>query len=161
MNNVAIKPIVRRTALDAMLVTLACLVPAASHMLGLPLYKANPMLALLLAGVLLGRDWRNALLLAVAMPLASGLLVGMPAGPKMICMMAELATVAGLFTLASRRLKALPAVLLAIAAGKAVYYALKALLLAPAMLVGTDWKLQLLAALLWGGLFALLFAKRK
>ena len=46
--------IVQLTALDAVLLTLACLIPAASHVLAVPLYMLNPMLALLLVGVLLG-----------------------------------------------------------------------------------------------------------
>lgn len=151
--------IVRLAALDAVLLTLACLIPAASHLFALPLYMLNPMLALLLAGMLMGRDWRNALVLAVLMPLASCLLAGMPTAPKMVCMMAELATVAGVFHLLSRRWTVLPAVLVAVLAAKGVYYALKALIIAPAVLVGTAWWMQLGAVLLWGGLFALLYKK--
>ncbi len=151
--------IVRLAALDAVLLTFACLIPAASHLLVVPLYMLNPMLALLLVGMLLGRDWKNALVLAVLMPLASCLLTGMPAAPKMVCMVAELATVAALFGVLSRRWKVLPAVLTAIVAGKLVYYGLKAVVVAPAVLVGTDLWLQLAVVLFWGGLFALLFRK--
>lgn len=148
-------------ALDACLLTLACLVPAVSHITALPLYMFNPMLALLLAGMLFGRDWRNALVLAVLMPLVSCLLVGMPAAPKMVCMVAELATVTGLFHLLSRRWAVLPSVLVSILVAKVVYYATKALVVAPAVLVGTDWKIQLLVVMLWGGLFALLYKRVK
>ena len=95
--------IIRLAALDAVLLTLVCLIPAASHLLAVPLYMLNPMLALLLAGVLLGKDWRNARVLAVLLPLVSCLLVGMPTAPKMVSMMAVLATVAGLLHLLSRR----------------------------------------------------------
>lgn len=150
----------RLVALDAVLLTLACLVPAASHLLALPLYMLNPMLALLLAAILVGRDWRNALLVAVLLPLVSSLLTGMPAAPKMVCMMAELATVAGLFHVLSRRWGMVPAVLTAIVAGKAMYYLLKAVIIAPAVLVGTAWWMQLGAVIVWGGLFALLYKKR-
>ena len=149
--------IVRFAAFDAVLLTLACMIPTASHLLAVPLYKLNPMLALLLAGMLMGRDWRNALVLAVLMPLVSCVVVGMPAAPKMVCMVAELATVAGLFAVLSRRWAVLPAVLTAIVAGKVVYYALKAAVLAPAVLVGTEWWMQLGAVIVWGGLFALLY----
>ena len=151
--------IVRFAAFDAALLALACLIPAASHLLAVPLYKLNPMLALLLAGMLLGRDWRNALVLSVLMPLVSGLVTGMPAAPKMVCMMAELATVASLFAVLSRRWAVLPAVLTAIVAGKMVYYAMKALVIAPAVLVGTEWWMQLGTVLVWGGLFALLYRR--
>ena len=78
----------------------------------------------------------------------------------MVCMVAELATVAALFGVLARRWKVLPAVLTAVLAGKGVYYALKALVMAPAVLVGTAWWVQIAAVLLWGGLFAMLY-KRK
>ena len=154
-------PIVKYAVLDTVLVTLACLVPAASHLFAVPLYVANPMLALLLAGLLIGRDWRNALVLAVLMPLVSCLLTGMPAAGKMVCMVAELATVATMFGWLSRKWNVLPAVLVSVLAAKGVYYAMKAVVLAPAVLVGTEWWMQLAAVLLWGGLFAMLYKKFK
>lgn len=152
-------PIVKYAVLDTVLVTLACLVPAASHLFAVPLYVANPMLALLLAGMLLGRDWRNALVLAVLMPLVSCLLTGMPAAGKMVCMMAELATVAAVFGWLQRRWSVLPAVLVSVLAAKGVYYALKAVVLAPTVLVGTEWWMQLGAVALWSGLFAMLYKR--
>lgn len=154
-------PIAAITALDTVLLTVACLVPAASHLLAVPLYMLNPMLALLLAGMLPGRDWRNALVLAVLLPSVSCLLTGMPAVGKMVCMMAELATVAALFAALSRRWAVLPAVLTAIVAGKGVYYGLKAAVLAPAVLVGTEWWIQLATVLVWGGIFSLLYRKTR
>lgn len=157
--NTTVRPLTRTIALDAVLLTAACLIPAASHLLAFPLYMLNPMLALLLAAILMGRDWRNALLMAVLLPAVACLLTGMPAAPKMFCMMAELATVATLFGWLQRKWAVLPAVLTAIVAGKAVYYALKALVLAPAVLVGTQWTVQLLAVMLWAGVFTLLYKK--
>lgn len=161
MTEVKSTPIVKFALLDMVLVSMACLVPAASHLFAVPLYVANPMLALLLAALLLGRDWKNALVLAVLMPLASCLLTGMPTAPKMVCMVAELATVATLFGALSRRWKVLPAVLVSLLAAKGVYYALKAVVLAPAVLVGTEWWLQLSVVVLWGGLFAMLYKRVK
>lgn len=157
--NTETQKLTRFVALDAALLTLALLIPIASHWLSLPLYKFNPMLAVLLAGMLIGRDWRNSLVLAVALPLFSCMATGMPAAPKMLCMVAEYATVVGLFAAVSRRWKVLPAVLVAVLAGKVVYYLLKAVVVAPAVLIGTDAGVQLLAVLLWGGLFALLYRK--
>ena len=152
--------VARFAALDAVLLTVACLVPAASHLLAVPLYMLNPMLAILLAGILIGRDWRNSLVLALLLPLVSCLLTGMPAVDKMFCMMAELATMAALFGWLSRKWAVLPTVLTAIVAGKAVYYLLKAVIIAPAALVGTAWWMQLGAVILWGGLFTLLYKKK-
>lgn len=156
--------IVHYAALDAVLLTAACLIPAASHLLAVPLYMLNPMLALLLAGVLFGRHgnaWINGLILAILLPLTSCLLVGMPTAPKMVCMMAELATVAGLFHLLSRRWAVLPAVLTAVVAGKGVYYLLKAVVIAPAVLVDTAWWMQLGAVLVWCGLFSLIYKRAR
>ena len=161
MTNIKTKTITRTVILDAALVTMACLIPAASHLLAVPLYMLNPMLALLLAGIALGKDWRNGLALAVLLPAVSCLLTGMPAADKMVCMMAELLTVAGLFAQLSNRWKTLPAVLTAVVAGKVVYYVLKAVIIAPAVLVGTAWWMQLGAVLVWCGLFALLYKRVK
>ncbi len=161
MVNVKTKTVAGYVVADVALVGAACMVPAVSHALALPLYMMNPMLALLLAGMLVRRDWRNGLLLAVLMPLVSCLAVGMPAADKMVCMMAELATVAAVFGWLQRRWSVLPAVLVAVLAAKGVYYGLKALIVAPAVLVGTDWMVQLGAVLLWAGLFAMLYKRFK
>ncbi len=144
---------------DMALLGVACLVPSVSHLLALPLYMLNPMLALLLVGLLIGRDWRNAMVLAVLMPLVSCLVTGMPAAPKMVCMMAELATVATMFGWLQRKWAVLPAVLTSVLAGKVVYYALKVVVIAPAVLVGTAWWMQLGAVVLWCGLFALIYKR--
>ena len=156
-----VKTLTHFAVLDTLLVVAACFVPAASHLFAAPLYMLNPMLALMLAGILVGRDWRNALVLAVLMPLVSCLVVGMPTAPKMACMMGELAVVAGLFHLFEYRLGAVLSVFAAIVAGKVVYYAMKALILAPATLVGTEWWIQLMAVALWGGLFAMVYNRVK
>lgn len=150
---------VRYGLLDLVLISAACLLPALSHVVGLPLYRLNPMLALLLTGILLSRNWRNALFLAILMPLASCLLVGMPTAGKMVCMVAELLTVTVLFAALSRRWSVLPAILTSILAAKGVYYALKAIILAPAMLVGTEWWMQAGTVIVWAGVFALLYKK--
>jgi len=160
-SNILTQGIVRVALVDIVLTAVACFIPAASHLLALPLYMLNPMLALLLVGMLLGRDWRGALVLALLMPAASCLLTGMPTAGKMVCMMAELATVATLGGWLLKRWHALPAVLVAVLAGKVVYYAAKAAILAPAVLVDTQWTVQLLSVLLWGGLFALLYSKKQ
>ena len=161
MENVKSNKLIRLALTDMALLGVACLVPAVSHLLALPLYMLNPMLALLLVGLLIGRDWRNAMVLAVLMPLVSCLVTGMPAAPKMVCMMAELATVATMFGWLQRKWAVLPAVLTAVLAGKAVYYALKAVVIAPAVLVGTAWWMQLGAVVLWCGLFTLVYKSKK
>lgn len=155
------KPLVNLAILDTALLAVACLVPAASHLLAVPLYMLNPMLAVLLVGMLIGRDWRNSLVLALLLPLVSFLVVGMPTAPKMLCMMAEMVTLVSLFTVLVKRWAVLPAVLAAVMAGKVVYYLLKMVVMAPVMIISTDWKVQVAAVLLWGGIFALLYKREK
>lgn len=155
------KPLVNLAILDTALLAVACLVPAASHLLAVPLYMLNPMLAVLLVGMLIGRDWRNSLVLALLLPLVSYLVVGMPTAPKMLCMMAEMVTLVSLFTVLVKRWAVLPAVLAAVMAGKVVYYLLKMVVMAPVMIISTDWKVQVAVVLLWGGVFALLYKREK
>ena len=153
----------------------ACLVPTLSHLTALPLYQLNPMLLMLMASLLLVRNTRirrhnlrsaNALLLAVAMPVVSMLVVGMPTPAKALCMAAELFTVAGLYSLLESRISAnrwaqFGLMLAAILVGKGVYYALKALLISSAVLVGTPILTQALAVLAAAMLFVLLLPKNQ
>ena len=173
-NTVTSASLWRTAAMDLALLGAACLVPTLSHITALPLYQLNPMLLMLLASLLLVRDNRigrldlrsaNALFLAVAMPVVSMLAVGMPTPAKALCMAAELFSVVGLYSLLESRMPAnrwahFGLMLAAILAGKGVYYALKALLLAPATLIGTPLLTQLAVALAAALLFALLRPKR-
>lgn len=153
--NVKTRSMWQLALLDAVLLTTACLVPAASHLTQVRLFLFNPMIALLLAGMLLGRDWRNALVLAVLMPAVSCMLVGMPTAAKAVCMAAQFATIAGVFGLLQRKWNVLPAVLVALVAGTAVYYGAKVLL--TGMLFGSDSLMLAAASLLWALLFAMLY----
>lgn len=148
---------VRTIVVDALLLTTACLVPTLSHLFAFPLYHLSPMLLVLLAGMLLVPDKRNALLLALLLPLVSMMAVGMPTPLKALCMMAELSAVvliSGRFSV-----QGFVPMLLAIIGGKIVYYLLKALLLAPAVLVSTPVLTQLIVAVAAAMLFALLSRK--
>lgn len=148
---------VRTIVVDALLLTTACLVPTLSHLFAFPLYHLNPMLLVLFAGMLLVPDKRNALLLALLLPLVSMMAVGMPTPLKALCMMAELSAVvliSGRFSV-----QGFVPMLLAIIGGKVVYYLLKALLLAPAVLVSTPVLTQLIVAVAAAMLFALLSRK--
>ncbi len=148
---------VRTIVVDALLLTTACLVPTLSHLFAFPLYHLNPMLLVLLAGMLLVPDKRNALLLALLLPLVSMMAVGMPTPLKALCMMAELSAV--VFISGRFSVQGFVPMLLAIIGGKVVYYLLKALLLAPAVLVSTPVLTQLIVAVAAAMLFALLSRK--
>ncbi|MBO4599925.1 MAG: hypothetical protein J5641_04220 [Bacteroidales bacterium] len=162
MNTLSLKSrsVWRACAIDAVLLAVGCCVPTLSHLLALPLYQLNPMLFVLLAGMLLVRDRRNAYLLAVLLPVVSMLAVGMPTPMKALCMAAEYATV--VFVCGRLQGKAVGYVgmvgvsVAAMLSGKVVYYLLKAFVMSPVVLVGTPVATQLVvvvaAALIYSAL---------
>ena len=158
--------LLRTAAVDAALVGAVCLLPWL-HVYAPWAVALNPMLFLLLAGMLLncqpghrvlGRV--NAFFLAILLPAFSALVVGMPTPMKAICMAAEFSTLVAVYSFASTKAQTSTrlflTMLLAMLAGKVVYYALKAILIAPAVLVGTDVWMQAGSMLLWSGLFVLI-----
>ena len=163
--SVKVQSLWRIAAIVVLLLTLACLVPTVSHLLAWPLYYLNPMLLVLLAGMLLVRDRRNAYLLAVLLPVVSMLAVGMPTPLKAVCMVAEYASVVFVSGLLQRWndrfVGTLGAMLVAMLTGKAVYYLLKALILAPAVLVSTPVTVQLAVVVVAATLYATVKLKIK
>ena len=156
--SVKVQPLLRVAAIDMLLLTVACLVPTISHLLAWPLYYLNPMVLVLLAGMLLVRDRRNAYLLAVLLPVVSMLAVGMPTPLKAVCMVAEYASVVFVSGLLQgwneRFVGTLGSMLVAMLAGKAVYYLLKALILSPAVLVSTPVTVQLAVVVVAATIYA-------
>lgn len=157
--------IVRTALIDSVLLATACLIPTLSHLTALPLYQLNPMLLVLLAGMLFVPSRANTMLLALLLPTVSMLAVGMPTPLKAVCMVAEMLTIVSLFSLLQRRWatttpKLFASLLAAMLCGKITYYALKALLIAPATLISTPIALQatvtLCAALLFCAAHSLL-----
>lgn len=141
-----------RTALiDVVLLATACLIPTLSHITALPLYQLNPMLLVLMAGMLLVSDRRNAFLMAVLLPVVSMLAVGMPTPMKALCMVPEFLTVVAVSTLlqgkASRFVGRMGCMVAAIMCGKVVYYGLKAMLFTSVTLISTPVLTQLLVVL--------------
>lgn len=151
--------VLRTVVIDALLLAAACLVPTVSHAFSLPLYRLNPMAFCLLLGMALVGDRRNGILLAVLMPVVSMLVVGMPVPAKCLCMVAELLTIVTVYALMSNRIRPLLSVLTAMLCGKVVYYLLKALIISPAVLVGTSVWLQIATIVVYGLAFAFLAKK--
>jgi len=155
---------------DGLLLLAACSIPAVSHLFALPLYQLNPMLLILLSGMLLVRDSRNAYLLAVLLPVVSMLVVGMPSAAKCLCMVAEYGVVVTgtLWALRSRNhWVRFGGILLTLMGSKVAYYTLKMLLLSPATfagspdaLVGTPLLVQMVPILAAALLMPLLARKR-
>lgn len=177
------KNVARVALIDAVLVGAACLIPTLSHLTALPLYRLNPMMLVLLGGMAAVRDpesglisSRNALLLAVMLPVVSMLAVGMPAPAKALCMAAEMLTVVAVASAMERywgnlmshgqpavkRFAAYTGMMLsAMLCGKIIYYLLKALLLPSAALVGTPLLTQAVVMVVAAGLYALLLTRKR
>ena len=143
------RSVLRTAALNALLCAAVVAVPAASHALALPLYRFEPMRLLLFAAILL-TPRRNALALALGLPLVSWLCSGHPVIPKVLLIQGELALNVWLFFALQARLRRfVPAAALSVAASKLAYYAVKFVLIRTALLEGglvaTPWRYQLLA----------------
>ena len=146
--------------IDAVLLAFICAVPALSHVFAIPFYKLNPMAMCLLAGMLLVRWKGNGYLLAVLLPVVSMLVSGMPVPAVCVCMVAELLSVVGVYGLLERRAGVFVSIIAALLSGKVVFYALKAVLVAPAVLIGTNVWLQLTVVSVFGALFAMIKRRR-
>ncbi len=156
------RPVFRTITLDVLLCVLVVAVPALSHAAAYPLYLFDPMRLLLFAAILYSSR-RNALLMALWLPLLSMLTSGHPVFPKVVLIQGELVLNALVFyglTRNSNRFVLGAAV--SIIASKTVYYAAKLVLIETALLGGdlfaTPWMYQistLLFILLAGGLICL------
>lgn len=168
--------VVRAALVDTALVGAACLIPTLSHLTALPLYHLNPMMLVLLGGMLAVRNRGNAVLLAVLLPTVSMLAVGMPAPAKALCMVAEMVTLVAAATWlerlwvktassgatsANRFLANAGLMLGAMLCGKVVYYLLKAWLMPAAALVGTPVLTQAVVMVAAAGLYSFLLTKNK
>lgn len=143
---------------DAALLGAACLVPAASHLFALPIYQLDPMRWLLAAALLVGAHGRmrnlNGYLMAVAIPLVSCAVVGMPSPVKALLIAAELCVNVFVLTflldkMQGRNTRVVAAVLGSVVCAKLAYYLLKTACVSLGLLdgsvIGTPVMVQLLA----------------
>ncbi len=137
----------RRTVLlDGLLCALVVAVPALFHAAALPLYYLDPMRLLLFAAILFSSH-RNALVMALWLPLLSMLTSGHPVFPKVVLIQGELALNAVVFFRVWRRWgRAGVAAGVSVLAAKAAYYGAKFALIRTTLLdgdlVATPWSWQ-------------------
>jgi hypothetical protein len=146
------RPVVKTITLNVLLCVAVVAIPALSHATTLPLYRFEPM-RLLLFVALLTTGRRNALLMALWLPLLSLLTSGHPVFPKVVLIQGELVLNAWIFTEIFRRSGRFTlAAAASIVASKSVYYAAKYVLIEMALLrghvVATPWTYQLATFLL-------------
>jgi len=162
------RPVVKTVALDVLLCVAVVAVPALSHAAAIPLYKLEPMRLLLFAAILFSSR-RNALLMALWLPLLSTLTSGHPVFPKVVLIQAELAFNAWLFFgLLHRSKRFVMSAAVSVLASKGIYYATKFVLIKTALLDGdliaTPWTYQFAAlsfVLVGGGLVCRVREKKR
>ena len=141
------RPAVRTVSLDVLLCSAVVAVPALSHAAAFPFYLFDPMRLLLFAAILFSNR-RNALLMAVAMPMLAMMTSGHPVFPKVVLIQGELVLNTLIFHfLIGRALGFVPAAAISVVASKLAYYGAKFLLIKAALLGGgliaTPWTYQL------------------
>jgi hypothetical protein len=115
---------IRSLVNDVLALAVICLVPALSHMSGIPVYFIEPMRVMLIVAMLASHR-TNAYALAIILPLTSFLVSGHPEPVKMMIIMAELTLNTWLFyQLINRTAKPFLSMVTAIAGSKIFCYAL-------------------------------------
>lgn len=151
------RPAFKTITLDVVLCAAVAVVPAVSHAAAFPLYMFDPMRLLLFVAILFSSR-RNALLMALWLPLLSMMTSGHPVFPKFVLIQAELVlNVVVFYGLFRKNARFVPVAVVSVLASKAFYYAVKFVLVEAALMggsvVSTPWSYQLatLAFILVGG----------
>ena len=146
---------------DAAAVLLIYMVPTLSHAFSIPFYILDPMRIAVLGALLLTRNWKNSLVLAVTLPLFSALVGGHPLFPKCVLIAIELSANVLLLNWMMKKMNAGIAAFASILLSKVLYYALKYGVLAAGLmqmeLVSTAIWSQLIVACAISAGFALVF----
>ena len=141
------RPVFKTITIDVLLCIGVVAIPALAHATALPLYRFEPMRLLLFVAIL-ATNRRNALLIALWLPLLSLVTSGHPVFPKVVLIQGELLINTWVFTEIFRRSNRFAlAAAVSIIASKAVYYTAKYVLIETALLSGdvvaTPWIYQL------------------
>lgn len=162
---------------DAAALLFIYLVPTLSHLTAVPFYLIDPMRLAVLGALLATKNWKNALVLAVMLPLFSSAIGMHPVIPKCVLIAVELTANVLLFVWLARVLgkgagagsasgwaiRIGVAAFVSIILSKALYYALKAVVLSAGFLqmelVSTGLWIQLVVAVLISAAFGLLWRR--
>ena len=127
--------VLRIAAFDAVLVTLALLMPIVSHAFGVGIRFLEPMRLALFAAVLFVPERKNAYLMAFVLPWFSFAIIGMPVWWKAVMMSVELVVnVFILYRLLDLKVHSGLALLISVLMAKGLYYIAKYLLIQFAVL---------------------------
>ena len=129
---------------DAAAVLFVFAVPALSHLTSVPFYLLDPMRMAVLGALLFSKNWKNALVLALALPLFSFAVSGHPVYPKFLLIAAELSVNVLLFAWLSRKMNAGIAAFVSILLSKVLYYGFKEAVLSAGLL-----QAELISTTIW------------
>lgn len=129
---------------DAAAVLFVFAVPALSHLTSVPFYLLDPMRMAVLGALLFSKNWKNALVLALALPLFSFAVSGHPVYPKFLLIAVELSANVLLFAWLSRKMNAGIAAFVSILLSKVLYYGFKAAVLSAGLL-----QAELISTTIW------------
>lgn len=152
---------------DILVLALVYFIPALSHACPFPLYYLDPMRLLLFTGYLISRNYANAYLLAVTIPLFSTLVTGHPPFYKAVLISAELLVNISLlhFLFTKTKWHIILALFVSIIASKLVYYTCKYFFIRAGLiepgLITTSLLVQFLIITGISLLFALFFKKQQ
>ncbi|MFZ4400953.1 MAG: hypothetical protein ACOYO1_13030 [Bacteroidales bacterium] len=150
---------------DIFVFLLIYILPAFSHLLAFPLYIFEPMRIVLFTGYLMARNLKNALFLALTIPLFSILTTGHPVLFKGFLISLELFINIGLFSLLHQKTKSgiFIALVVSTVLSKVFYYGFKYLFiqfsLIEGSLVSTDLSIQIVTLLMLSSIFSFIFYK--
>lgn len=140
-------------------------IPALSHMFSIPFYLLEPMRLMLILAIA-HTSKRNAIIIALTLPLFSYLISGYPIPPKALIMAIELMLNVVLFYFFARRIKNyFGAMILSILASKVVYYFMKFEILKYGILGGdlfsTPIYVQLILTIVYSSYLFVVFSRKE
>ena len=129
---------------DAAAVLFVFAVPALSHLTSVPFYLLDPMRMAVLGALLFSKNWKNALVLALALPLFSFAVSGHPVSPNFLLIAAAPSVPVLLSAWLSRKMNAGIAAFVSILLSKVLYYGFKAAVLSAGLL-----QAELISTTIW------------
>lgn len=152
--------------IDSLAIFLVATLPAISHLLAFPLYHFEPIRIVVLLGLLLSSNKKNAYVLAVIIPFFSFLIAGHPVFCKSLLIILEMTANIWLYSyLHSKKVNVFFAMFSSIIVSKVLYYGAKALFIEVGILntsiIDTNLWIQLGVMTTIAVVFAIIISKFK
>jgi len=154
---------IRAISIQLLALLLIYFTPTLSHLSGLKLYLIEPMRFMVILAIAHSNK-KNALLLAITLPIFSYVISMHPIILKSLIICIELSAMVFLFYGLSKYMKFFPAILCAIIASKLLYYSLKTVLIQTSLLndslISTPILIQLITTIVFSAYIWFFFRKQ-